>query len=361
MKTNKYRHICKDIENKIKSNEFREYLPPVKDLISQYTTTQATISKALRILKQNGLLSYEKGIGNKINDNQQKNISGLNIGVMLPVRPKETSEQNRQHMRLLRGFCSGAHFYNSRISLFINSDRKKEQSLLSRLAESRDLDALVYFPLTVDYFIEKSQALLRKMKFPVITRNFHNDHKICRIDYTDDDIMKEIFKCIPADLPVYFISINYPVYWVNNREKYFQENFKLVNKKSVIKNLKKMYSENHMHPRLLQMAGYQSLEANFSNLEFPCVMIGVNDAVALGAMQYLLQKQISIPGQVSLFGIDCSSRAGRGVIASADLSLYRYAVNCMKIIHCRQSRLTGKNVLLRLPVKIISPAGFLVK
>jgi len=58
-----YRQIADDLREKINSGELRGQLPTVAQLAERYGVVEMTVSRALRILKDDGLIVTVRGLG----------------------------------------------------------------------------------------------------------------------------------------------------------------------------------------------------------------------------------------------------------------------------------------------------------
>ena len=72
----KYEQIATEIERKIISGEYKDFLPQQKDLAYEYKTSRVTISHAFKLLKDRKIIRPVKGHWTKI---KSKNISKLLI------------------------------------------------------------------------------------------------------------------------------------------------------------------------------------------------------------------------------------------------------------------------------------------
>ena len=201
----KYQDIAIQIEKKIKSKKYHDFLPGQKVLINEFKVSQRTISKAVACLKEKKIIEFQKGIGNKI-------ISGkagaafaknLKIACFMDIKTGDYYS-NKKKLKYINGLIRGCIDFGSYIIFIDNNDRKTHFQKLSEIKKKKDIDAVIYQGL--HYNDKKTINILKSFKKPVLlTQHFYGD-AFSVVFYNNQEIIKKIFSHAPKNKNTYLIS-----------------------------------------------------------------------------------------------------------------------------------------------------------
>ncbi|HBE03800.1 MAG TPA: hypothetical protein DC049_15200, partial [Spirochaetia bacterium] len=336
----KYKTIAQIIKNKIHENQYKDYLPPLKDILSEYNIAQRTATRAFDILKRDGIIIYEKGIGHKIISAPAVLHERKNLRICL-IKPflHDLYNMPRSH-KYISGVLACCRKFGSQVEIYNN--KKNSSTIIAELKKRKDIQAIIFIPgYPGTYNTEDINNELKKFRIPVVTNYFELHKNLSQVDYGDYDVIRAVFTCCDINLPSYFFSLNYISEWVRNREMHFKSIFKKSGKIFKIPDTALMDWE----PEKFFRIGYRTAGFYFDKLKFPANIIGVNDYIACGALKFLVEKQISFPGENRLIGIDNDSISSKYMLTTADLNFYKKGYYTALHIHKHYRELAeGKKV-----------------
>lgn len=297
-----YQQLSDDLCSRIRSGEFPlgSRIPCEPELIEYYHTSITTVRKAVQQLCDAGMLDKRRALGTFVVGSRRKQRQekvekeNFRIGVIMPdltlVTPEKDPRNWQLNARRLNGIYQKANELGC--SIFVYD--------LSAPLNFSGLDGVIivrHWELEEDSRFELLTSELDAKKIPWVVLSEYRLHLTCRW-------------WVAEHLEIEFYSIYRYLYRTGSRKLlilgpgYFPENPRL----SAIRNFSSIYFlEYEWLPNDLSdresayrtLAGYPLEKL----LQFDTIFC-TTDLQALGVMDYLLEKQISIPGQLRLMGCD---------------------------------------------------------
>ncbi|HBE03293.1 MAG TPA: hypothetical protein DC049_12585 [Spirochaetia bacterium] len=326
----KYKHIAADLENRVKSARFRNYLPSQPELMKYYNSAKRTISRAVAVLKNKNLIIHEKGLGNRIlkkNENPGKHPPvTIALFIALDFDCPFMYFFSFEYIRGLTRYCT-----RNNIAIEIYDIAKADLlEIVMRNFKNRRTGAVVYVPYVYNFnrsFIKK----IKKMKLPLITivdLPARYRQLISTVDYSNREIMYALSKKINHRFRTYLLTLPVQKYvWQRERIKFFKKFFpagKIINNLNTAELTGTNFEIRY---------GYDLIKTNLEKISFPANIIGINTAIAFGAMNFLKKKKIPIPGQVQIFGIGNSDRLQQDLLSAMEMPGYKLGHHTAKIIN----------------------------
>ncbi|HBE01212.1 MAG TPA: hypothetical protein DC049_01880 [Spirochaetia bacterium] len=349
----KYKKIALDIAEKIRANQLQDTLPDYKKIMHIYKISKNTVTKIIKELKLMGLLTQKKITGYKLAGKTDVISDHLRIAVLKSFISR-TSTAHFDAIRSLEGITNCCHEHHSDMELYnIDFFKGREKELINRLKTNK-IDCIIYMPFF--YFIDENLLkFIKKARIPVIAMtNYKIRHNpgISTVLISNKKIMKKIYEELNSKYRTYLLSFTgTDQIWIAERERYFKLYFK--DRGEVIYFDNTPIGLKNRDKQLIQYA-YETAKKYFPAFSLPVNIIGINDAVAFGAMKYFLEKKIKIPEEVKIIGIDNKKKYTGDLLCSIDKSYYWLSYNTVLFIHKNIYALKqGKIFTYSVPVRII--------
>lgn len=169
----RYVVITEDIRQRIEADEFGARLPTVKALAEQYDVSTDTIQRAVRLLKQDGVVTAVPKVGIRPTRMRRarSNMLGVVVGRTVGLGAKLVAGVQKK---------AWAHRQSAAVECY-NDDVKRVELLVKRLAEEREVDGLILWHGDIE---EGTLEWVRAQRVPFVlcgepkTRAFANVHTV---------------------------------------------------------------------------------------------------------------------------------------------------------------------------------------
>lgn len=158
---NKYFELARKLKKRIDKGDIKYRLPSLPEISSEYNTTPMTAHRAIRMLKDAGVVYSEKGKGTFVSRLKRQRVNAIGsilfgilegpLHVQLVGGIREACDRNQQHLLL-------EHHDN---------DSKREETLIRKMWEGETVDGFIIWP-THDNAESKAIKYMQQEKIPFV-------------------------------------------------------------------------------------------------------------------------------------------------------------------------------------------------
>ncbi len=353
----KYKSIAKTLIEKIRKGEYKknDFLPSEAELSRVFKVSRVTIRQALSILINEGLIKPIAGVGSVVisDDGTKSSISldkkSRNIYfVLILSKSIKWGIENPFYAEIVSGAEQRIRESGYHLLFTVYYEDIKRASDLSELIIKKYVNGF----LLVGDIEEKFIAMVKKFGLPSIVVNNPIAEK-----YELPMVINDDFRGGYAAAKFLYDTGCKKIACIKGPSTSMSCEERFKGYISALKNFGLQIADNLIVEGNLEFeSGYDAMKKIFSSKTIPDGIFAINDTMAIGAMEFLLEKGIEIPKDVSIIGFDNIGQSAQVVPALTTVDVQRREMGYIatgKLIEFIENRSAYYPLRIILPCKII--------